>query len=179
LFRLISYDFIIGSIFGATYFVSIFLDPKENRNIIDICIYASTTLICCIVVAASFIVICTILFIQKATVSQQYLVSTREAVPDRKKIIGVCVAQIVIYAVQGLLQLVNYISIMNNNELYCNSKFFYVLANTRSIIQNLCRSIGALIIMLFLNAYQKALIRIKNKLIELLKKFLLLFKKLI
>lgn len=127
-----------------------------------------------LVVAATFITLCTIMFIQHASAAQQYLSAKKEKLPDRKKIIWICASQIVLYAIQGLFELVHYIQIMNDDEWYCSSRFFYVLANLRSIIQEFCRIIGALIIMVFLRAYRKAFLRILNRIRKVLERIRIL-----
>uniref|UniRef100_A0A914CSS5 Uncharacterized protein n=1 Tax=Acrobeloides nanus TaxID=290746 RepID=A0A914CSS5_9BILA len=89
--------------------------------------------------------------------------ATREALPDRKKITRICIIQTILFAIQGAMEVAKLLVTLNYYKWKCEYKIWiYIVEYGRVIVQQLCMILFALVVLLCLNAYKKALKEIRD-----------------
>lgn len=113
----ITYDILLGTIFYLIN-IPILLHPND-QTVLSICKFAYTTLQLMFLSASVTIIICTTIFIKYATATQKFLMATREALPDRKKIMRICWIQTGLFGIQGCMELAKLIVSLNYYDWKC------------------------------------------------------------
>lgn len=147
------YNLIIGSIFYALFLIRIV--RYEDENVLFLCAYITTTFQGFIIVATITVILCTAIYIRNATISQKFLMCRNEATIDRQKIVKIFIVQIVLYGIQGLMELLSYVAMLNDFQWLCHYKFFSVLVFFSDVIEQICVIIYALLIFFSMNSYKK------------------------
>ena len=114
-----------------------------------------------IVIAAAIVIIRTTLRIRNATLAQKLLLARRESLPDNRRIISTCVAQLVVYVIFGGLEIMKFVLMTKILHAATNRdmELFYILTtlmSARIVAQQICMTIFAAILLVRLEEYNRA-----------------------